>query len=140
MIDTKDKVLHSLEEYDIKPSYQRMQVLEYLMSDDSHPTADVIYKNIHSKSPVISKATVYNTLNLFVKKGLISTMMTDKLEARYDIVTSDHGHFVCKKCGRVYNFEYEQKNKCKYMNLDGFDIENEEIVLKGICKDCKTVD
>ncbi len=135
MLDIKDKVLHLLEENDIKPSYQRMQVLEYLMCDDSHPTADTIFKNIHSKSPIISKATVYNTLNLFVKKGLISTMMIDKLEVRYDIVAGEHGHFVCKNCGKVYNFEYKYKNK--YPDLEGFDIENEEIVLKGICKHCR---
>ncbi len=131
----KDEVLHLLEEYDIKPSYQRMQVLEYLMYDDTHPTAEIIFTNIHAKSPMISKATVYNTLNLFVKKGLISTMMSDKLEVRYDIVTEEHGHFVCKKCGRVYNFKHRYKNN--YSELDGFYIENEEIILKGICKECK---
>ncbi len=134
MIKVTDKILHMLEEHDIKPSYQRMQVLEYLMNDDTHPTAEVIFTNIHSKSPVISKATVYNTLNLFVEKGLISTMKADKLELRYDIVTDEHGHFVCKSCGKVYNFEHEYKNE--YVGLDGFDIENEEIVLKGICKVC----
>ncbi|PID81211.1 MAG: transcriptional repressor [Clostridiales bacterium] len=112
-----------------------MQVLEYLMNDDTHPTADVIFTNIHAKSPLISKATVYNTLNLFVEKGLISTMMSDKLEVRYDIVSSAHGHFVCKSCGKVYNFDYNQENH--YSGLEGFDIENEEIVLKGICKNCK---
>ncbi len=130
-----DKILHLLEEHDIKPSYQRMQVLEYLINNESHPTADTIFTDIHAKSPVISKATVYNTLNLFAQKGLVSTMMTDKLEVRYDILTEQHGHFVCKECGRVYNFEHHYPNE--YVGLDDFDIQKEEIVLKGVCKNCR---
>ncbi len=135
MKNLADKVLNLLEEHNIKPSYQRMQVLEYLMRDNTHPTADVIYKNIHAKSPLISKATVYNALNLFVEKGLVSTMMADKLEVRYDIVTKAHGHFVCKKCKKIYNFDYNYSNQ--YAGLDDFEIESEEIVLKGICKQCR---
>ncbi len=138
MVQNKHKILKILKEYEIKPSYQRVQILEYLMEDMSHPTAERIYSNIHSKLPILSKATVYNTLNLFVEKNLISTLMIDKLELRYDIENKKHGHFLCKKCEKIYNFTYNKINK--YEKLYNFFIEEEEILLKGICKRCKEVE
>ncbi len=134
MTSATNKLIHILEEHGIKSSYQRLQVLEYLLNNTTHPTADAIFTNIHRKSPVISRATVYNTLKLFVEKGLVSTMIADKFETRYDIVTEEHGHFVCDACGRIFNFEHKYKRK--YPGLDGFVIEKEEIVLKGMCKEC----
>ncbi len=135
MVLTTDKLIHVLEQHGIKTSYQRLQVLEYLSNDNTHPTADTIFQNIHKDSPVISKATVYNTLKLFAEKGIITTMIADKFETRYDFVTEDHGHFICNSCGKIFNFNYDYNKK--YSDLKGFQIEKEEIVLKGICKDCQ---
>ncbi len=130
-----DKAIQLLKEKDIKPSFQRIKVLEYLMNDQEHPTADTIYRKLLDEVPTLSKATVYNTLNLFLEKGLVSPMSVDHHEIRFDVVTEDHGHFVCSKCGRVYNFPYQASNK--YTGLDDFEIDDVEIVLKGLCKYCK---
>ena len=129
-----DKAMKRLQELDIKPSYQRVKVLEYLMKDDSHPTADEIYQSLHKETPTLSKATVYNTLRLFEQKKLVSTMSADRVETRYDLLMEDHGHFVCHQCEKIFNFPYEFKNQ--YRDLEGFEIATEEIVVKGICKDC----
>ncbi len=130
-----DKILDLLEEHNIRPSYQRIQVLGYLIDNHSHPTADMIFNDLQELTPAISRATVYNALKLFVQKGLVSTMMPDKFETRYDLLTSEHGHFVCNVCGGIYNFAYDYKNI--YPELEGFLIEKEEILIKGICKRCK---
>jgi Fur family transcriptional regulator, peroxide stress response regulator len=47
----------------IRPSYQRLKILEYLTNNQSHPTVDQIFQNLHLEIPTLSKATVYNTLN-----------------------------------------------------------------------------
>ncbi len=130
-----EKAMKRLQDVDIKPSYQRVKVLEYLMRDQNHPTADEIYQNLHKETPTLSKATVYNTLRLFEERKLVSTMSADRVETRYDLLTEGHGHFVCTKCETIFNFPYTFKNE--YEDLDGFDIASEEIVLKGICKDCQ---
>ncbi len=135
MKDKSEKVIELLKEKDIKPSFQRIKVLEYLMSDQEHPTADTIYKKLLLEVPTLSKATVYNTLNLFLEKGLVSPMSVDHHEIRFDLVTEEHGHFVCSKCQRVYNFPYKASDK--YKGLDDFEIDDVEIVLKGLCKYCK---
>ena len=59
----------------------------------------------------------------------------DHHEIRFDLVTEEHGHFVCSKCQRVYNFPYKASDK--YKGLDDFEIDDVEIVLKGLCKYCK---
>ncbi len=128
------RAIELLEKFNIRPSYQRVQILRYLMEDDSHPTADCIYKNLQGSTMILSKATVYNTLNLFVEKGLVSTMIADKFETRYDINVNQHGHFVCRACGKIFNFNYDYNSMDK--DLAGFKIEGEEIVLRGLCNDC----
>lgn len=128
------EALEILERHQIKPSYQRVTILEYLLEDRTHPTADQIYKAIVHQFPVISKATVYNTLSLFSEKGIVSTMIAARNELRYDLVTESHGHFVCETCGRIYNVPYTYRNV--YDGLEGFEISAEEIVLRGECRDC----
>lgn len=128
-----------LESIGVKPSIQRISVYECLMENPNHLTADCIYEKITQKMeseglPPISKATVYNTLGLFVEKQLASTMMAGRNDTRYDPHTEPHGHFVCRICDKIINFPYDYKDK--YESLKGCKIESKEIVLKGVCSEC----
>ena len=51
----------------IKPSIQRMRIFQYLMDNHTHPTVDDIFQNLSPEMPTLSKTTVYNTLNKFVR-------------------------------------------------------------------------
>ena len=62
-----------LKNHDIKPSYQRMKIFQYLLDNHVHPTVDTIYKALCPEIPTLSKTTVYNTLNLFVEKKVGSS-------------------------------------------------------------------
>ncbi len=135
MLSKSERILEILEKNGIRPSYQRIQVLTYLLENDIHPTADMIFTGLQEKTPVISRATVYNTLNLFEDKGIVSTMSADRTDTRYDLLDRPHGHFVCDKCSKIFNFEYNYSEV--YSGLEGFRIDNKEIVLKGLCKECK---
>ncbi len=134
MANNEERALILLEKYDIRPSYQRIQILKFLLEDDEHCSADMIFTNLLNCTPAISRATVYNALNLFVQKGLVKTLNADKFETRYDIITHDHGHFICNKCGTIFNFNYDCKD-C-YKQLDGFIIECKEVIVKGLCNRC----
>ncbi len=136
MNNYREEAITLMTEHSIKPSYQRIQVLSYLLCNHTHPTADIIYKALSDNIPAISRATVYNTLRLFASKGIVSTFSTDNIEMRYDILTESHGHFVCTKCKKIYNFPYTYQNK--YMGLDEFQIEEEEITLRGTCSSCSS--
>ena len=86
-----------LKEYGIKPSIQRIEILEYLMDNRIHPNVEAIYSELVDKMPTLSKATVYNTLDLFAKNGLTNRLFIEPNEVRYDIRTDIHGHFKCEK-------------------------------------------
>ena len=93
-----------LAELHIRPSLARVMILDYLQSERNHPTAEQIYQALHNSEKSISRATVYNTLALFEKNGLLHVLSVGENEHRYDASTDAHGHFLCEQCGSVRDF------------------------------------
>jgi Fur family transcriptional regulator, peroxide stress response regulator len=81
---------------DIRPSYQRIKVLEFMYHVGGHPTADEIFRALSADIPSLSKGTIYNTLHTLVEAGLVRDVGIDETEKRYDITLSNHGHFQCE--------------------------------------------
>ena len=120
----------------IKPTYQRLKILEYLLDSNEHPTVETIYRNMKNKIPTISKTTVYNTMNLFVEKGILNALSVTGTELRYDADISSHHHFLCKKCGKIYDINIDFGNFCNEKVIDGNQISEVQVYFKGICKKC----
>ncbi|OIP84718.1 MAG: transcriptional repressor [Porphyromonadaceae bacterium CG2_30_38_12] len=128
-----------LKQFDIKPSVQRTAVMEYLLAHKTHPTIEEIYASLSPQMPTLSKTTIYNTLNLFVDKGAVLQLAIDEKNARYDADISDHAHFMCNSCGKVYDLFSLNKELFKKPALEGFDINSVEISYSGICSSCKNL-
>ena len=126
-----------LSSHDIKPSVQRLMIYEYLYRHHNHPTADNIFIALAPFIPTLSKTTVYNTLKLFVSKGVATVLNIEDNEVRYDADTSAHGHFKCKNCGEV--FDFRMSNALDIKGLEDFHITEYHINLKGYCKVCRSV-
>jgi len=94
-----------LEDAGIKPTIERLSILKYSNSKNNHPTAAMIFNEIVKKIPTISKTTVYNSLKLFMAKGIVTPLYITGSEVRYDFVTKPHHHFFCEKCGKIYDLE-----------------------------------
>ena len=124
-----------LKQNDIKPSYQRMKVYDYLIKHKSHPTVDEIYQALTDEIPTLSKTTVYNTLKLFLDKKIIQLITIEENENRYDADISIHGHFKCSECGKVYDVLLDITNM-KFEGLDEFNIDESHVYFKGICNKC----
>ena len=124
-----------LKEVNIKPSLQRIKIFEYLLKNNIHPTVDIVYNNLANDIPTLSKTTVYNTLKLFEKHGLINNVTIDETEIRYDAVKKIHGHFKCEKCGKIFDFNYNHEH-LEISGLTKFDIIKTDLNLKGICPEC----
>lgn len=123
-----------LGKYEINASNIRLQLLDRLLSMDDHPTAYKLYEELIEQIPTLSKTSIYNTLEIFTEKGLVKPIILNEAETRFDIHTKDHGHFKCKKCGNIYDFQI--KNTV-YDDLDDFQILQEDIQLYGICHTCR---
>ncbi|MGM9694123.1 MAG: Fur family transcriptional regulator [Alloprevotella sp.] len=133
---TPDTVSY-LTDHGIKPSMQRMAVMGYLMAHRTHPTAEEIYSALHVSMPTLSKTTVYNTLKLFTELGAAKQLTIDERNVCFDYDTSDHAHFLCKDCGKVFDIAID-KEKFRELTVlpEGFESEHAALYFRGRCKRC----
>jgi len=128
------KTVEILNKAKIRPTLQRIHVLRVLMEYKNHLSAEEVYKILQKEVPTISRATVYNTLNLLSKKGVILEVITPD-SVRYDYVETPHHHFYCEKCKKVYDI-YENLPVPDITKVDGHLIKNIQYCIVGICKKC----
>ena len=76
----------------IAPTRQRIRVASVLLACDQHLSADQLLKLVNRDTEAVSKATVYNTLALFVKKGLVREVVVDRAKVFYDSNATEHHH------------------------------------------------
>ena len=81
------------EELEILPTPQRLEVAAILLEKPQHLSADQIIERLRMAGSAVSKATVYNTLNLFSERGLVKEVMVDPVRKYYDSTTHPHHHF-----------------------------------------------
>ena len=79
--------------YHIKPSVQRIAIMDYLLNHKTHPCIDEIYTALCKEIPTLSKTTVYNTLKLFVEHGAAKMLTIDEKNACFDGDVHPHAHF-----------------------------------------------
>ncbi len=138
MITNMEILKTMLKEKGIKPTYQRLKILEYMSKNlNSHPTVEMVYDELLQDIPTLSLTTVYNTLNNFLEKKLVSGVTITGTEVRYDFNKDYHHHFLCKKCKQIYDIEV----KCAYAEgrngmVSGHRIDEIHGYFKGICKAC----
>lgn len=125
-----------LEKKGIKPSLIRLKIYEYLTKHKTHPTAEEVYSSLSKEIPTLSKTSVYNTLSLFVEKGLAQIITIEENIARFDADTSVHGHFQCKNCGKVYDFSVKPESIQSSLSSE-FIVEEIYVYYKGLCPYCK---
>jgi Fur family transcriptional regulator, iron response regulator len=77
----------------IRPTSQRVRIAELLLATPQHLTAEQILASLRSEGARVSKATVYNTLNLFAARGLIRQLTVDGSRACFDSNVDAHYHF-----------------------------------------------
>lgn len=126
-------------QHGIKPSMQRIAIMEYLLQHLNHPTVDDIYSSLSKTIPTISRTTIYNTLKLFSENAACQVLYIDDKNVRYDGNTSFHAHFRCKKCNRIY--DVPSPNDFLSLSVDNstehFSITETQIYHLGYCKECQ---
>lgn len=120
----------------IKPSYQRIRILEFLMTHRIHPTVAEVYEGLVAEIPTLSKTTVYNTLKLLIDHQVVQEILIEEKEVHFDLATEDHGHFKCLQCGILSDFELKDPPPPA---PDGFEVKSVHVYYKGLCSKCSTV-
>ena len=120
-----------LETAGIQASAQRLAVARYVLHTDDHPSADQVWARAQKTYPDISRATVYNTLNLFVQKGLLRELVLTQGHTVFDPVLSPHHHFVDEKSGRIVDIPWDALTVKGVDALDGLEVTEHQVVLRG---------
>lgn len=120
----------------IRPSVQRLAIFEYVKKSCQHPTAEVVYEALRDELGSLSLTTVYNTLKLFVDAGLISMLTIDDTFRCFDGNRSFHAHFRCNVCGKIVDLPMKKDFFSLVEGLDGYEITDAQLYLKGVCPDC----
>ena len=102
---TRDTVVQLLRRHDINPTHQRIEIACALFSRGEHLSADQILAIVNDRHSETSKATVYNTLNLFREKKLIREVIVDPNKVFYDPNTEPHYHFYNSDTGELTDIE-----------------------------------
>ena len=127
----KPDVLRILEEHGIQPSAQRVAVAEYVLHTMEHPSAEKVWASVQENFPMISRATVYNTLNLFVEKGLLRELHLAPDSVLFDSNTDRHHHFIDEATGQIYDIPWDQVEVNSNKPMPDFEVTDYQVVMRG---------
>ena len=120
----------------IRPSVQRIAVMNYLLEHRTHPTVDEMYVALSKDMPTLSKTTVYNTLELLVKQKAVLELTIDSKMSHYDGYTHAHAHFKCKRCGKISDLPISDAALNALQIDNGFLKEDLQVYYCGVCPQC----
>lgn len=127
----KPDIAGILEQHGIQPSAQRVAVAEYVLHTSEHPSADRVWTAVQESFPMISRATVYNTLHLFVEKGLLRELHIAPDSVLFDPKIDRHHHFIDDDTGRIHDVPWDQIEVSNTRPLPGFEIHDYQVVMRG---------
>jgi Fur family iron response transcriptional regulator len=121
-----------LASHGIQPSAQRLAVAEYVLGTEEHPSADEVWAKV-GKRHFISRATVYNTLNLFVDKGLIRAFALAEGRVVFDPKVTPHHHFIDDDSGAIHDVPWEavRVSNVEALRPAGYEVREYQVVMRG---------
>lgn len=127
-----------------KVTTQKILILEVMLNDSHHLSAKDIHDKLKQKN--IGLATIYRSLNLFIELNIIKKVEIDNItyyEMKIFSKNPFHSHFKCSKCGSIIDINNKDIN-IDYIGIirkveleEHFEIEDSDIMFKGICDKCK---
>jgi Fe2+ or Zn2+ uptake regulation protein len=125
------EVTEALRGRGIQPSAQRVAIAEYVLATGSHPSAEQVWSRVRERLPQVSRATVYNTLNLFVRKGLLRELVLAEGRVVFDPKVEPHHHFIDEASGAIHDVPWEAVQIRGVERLRGFDVDEYQVVMRG---------
>ena len=130
-----ENISKMLQEKNVSPSIQRIKILQFIFDNKNHSSVDSIYQELIHEIPTLSKTTVYNTLALFVEKGIINTITIDNTEILYEQSQKPHAHFQCNICKNIFDIDLDS-NLYEISEIKNHRVEKVNIHLRGVCNEC----
>ena len=126
-----DQVAEHLRAHGITPTQQRVDIAEILFTKAQHLSAEQVLDIVNKEHSLVSKATVYNTLGLFARKGLVREVIVDPSKVYYDSNTATHHHFYNVDTGELIDIDTDEVKIANMVNLPaGTEAAGVEVVVR----------
>ena len=143
------KLRHRFESHASRLTAPREAILDFLSKSSKHMSAKEIYASLHRSHPSLGLSTVYRTLDLLARMGIVTKIAIGDGQSRYEFKSREknehHHHLICTNCGKIINYSEflddelglvkrtEERLSKKY----NFVIQDHNIEFLGICEKCK---
>lgn len=125
------ELIARLERHDVRPSAQRLAIASYVLATEDHPSADVVWSQVKANFPMVSRATVYNTLQLFTEKGLLKQLVIAEGNVVFDPRVEPHHHFVDDETGKIEDIPWTALKVGRIDELEGLQVRDYMVVVRG---------
>ncbi|MFZ0488594.1 MAG: Fur family transcriptional regulator [Arenicellales bacterium] len=123
-----DTILRS---HGVMPTAQRLQIGGMVLTRPTHFSAEQLYEEVNGSGSRVSKATIYNTLGLFVEKGLLRQVLVDPSKVFYDSNMTPHHHFYDVESGRLEDIDASEVRIGTLPEpTDGVQIEGVDVIVR----------
>lgn len=124
-------LIETLRAHGIQPTAQRLAVARFVLDTSAHPTADEVWDKVRQRSPTLSRATVYNTLNLFVEKGLLRMQAVREGAVVFDPLVARHHHLIDAETGEIHDVPWDAVRVSGEKSLPEFEVDEYQVVMRG---------
>jgi len=132
-VKTPDELTDRFRSQGLKVTPQRQAIFRILHGSQVHPTAEAVHAEVVQTMPMVSRRTVYQTLNDLTAMGELGQIDVGLGSTRFDPNLAPHHHLVCERCGRVDDLAVEEPEAAVPA---GFRVRRTEIVFRGQCASC----
>ena len=124
-------LMETLRQHGIQPTPQRLEVARYILECDRHFSAEQALAIVAERCPTISRATVYNTLNILIEKGLVAARILREGAVVFDSRVDRHHHLIDIDTDEIYDIDWGDLKVSGTCSIDGFEVLEYHVVLRG---------
>lgn len=136
--ETKARIIRGLKAAGLKLTSQRLAIVEVLAGTKTHPSAAAVYAAARKKAPTVSLSTVYLTLDVLKRAGLIREIESADSDSRFEGDVSDHLNLVCTECGTIEDFPAASPVPAdRVEQRSGFKVSMVCLEYYGLCRRCR---
>ncbi len=132
-----ENYIDQLRAYHLKATPQRIAIAEAL-DTFGHLSVEQLYELLKKKFHSLSLATIYKNINIMMENAFVSEVKLPEQKSVYELTKEAHAHLQCKECHQVWDIHLDLDEVVKEAAKNSaFEIESANLVLTGICDQCK---
>lgn len=121
----------------LRKTPERYAILEKAVALSAHFDVDQLYNAMEDDGYHVSRATLYNTLELLCEAGILNRHLFATNQARYEVAHGSHLHLICRRCGKIREIEdSDLTTNLLSHDYPGFHAEYSSSSIYGICDEC----